>query len=571
MIETLRIRELALVEAAEIDFGRGLNVLTGETGAGKSIVLGALGLLAGARAAADQVREGAAEASVEAVFRTEGLDALEAALAERGLEGDAHELVVRRSVAAGGRSRAQVAGRLVPIGALVELFGGRVEVSSQHESQALLRPEVQGRLLDAYGGLEKEREAVRAGVAALRERDAEIARLRERAAERAREEDFLAHQVQEIDAAELEAGEDERLEAEHRRLVHAERLRGDAQRAGALLAGDPAASDAPGATDLLAEALRLAEGLAEIDPALEALAGRLRDAHAEAGDASADLARYAEGVEAEPGRLATLEERLQTLERLRRKYGRTAEAILAFRERAAAELAEIGGADERIRELEAEREAERARLASAAEALTRGRERAAQSLGKAATDGLASLAMAEARLEVALEPAPAPEGLPCGPTGAEAPELRFSANPGEAPRSLRRVASGGELSRVFLALKNVLRRAERGMVLVFDEVDAGIGGRAADRVGRVLADLASEHQVLCITHLPQIAARADRHLRVAKAVREGRTRTEVEALSGEARVEEIARMAGGEEVTDATRRHARSLLSGEGAARAARR
>jgi len=561
MIELLRIEQLALVERIELEFGPGLSVVTGETGAGKSVVLGALSMLAGARTGASEIREGAGEAVVEAVFRTDRLPDLEAELAARGLPVDDHALVVRRTVATSGRSRAQVGGRLVPVATLAELFGGRIEISSQHQSQGLLRPEVQSRVLDEYGGLQEPCALVRAGLSALRAGSEEIARLRSDAEERARREDFLAFQVGEIEGAQLDVDEWGRISAEHRRLVHAERLRSEAEGAAARLTGDPARFDAKGASDLVGEVARVVEGLAELDPALAPLAERLWAAQTDLGDAAAELERYAARVEADPGRLARIEERIAQLERLRRKYGATAEEILAYRERAAQELASLSGSDERLRELESVREAEFARVAREAAALGRGRRRAGKKLGLAVQAALAELAMPAARFEVALQPAETAPGLPCGPGGAEAPEFLFSANAGESPRSLRRIASGGELSRVFLALKSALRRADRGMVLVFDEVDAAIGGRVADRVGAALEELSGDHQVLCITHLPQIAARGRHHFRVAKFESRGRTKIAVDLLDEQQRVEEIARMAGGEVVSEATRRHARSLLS----------
>jgi len=573
VIETLRIRDLALVESAELEFGPGLNVLTGETGAGKSIVLGALGLLAGGRAETGLVREGAAEAVVEAVFQARGVAGLEPALAERGIELDDGALVVRRSVAAAEagaagarRSRAQLAGQLVPVATLAEVLGGRLEISSQHESQALLRPESHGRLLDAHAGALALRDAVGAGHAALRALDVEIARLRGAAEERARRQDFLAFQANEIDEAKLQPGEHAALAAERARLVHASRLVADAGVAASCLAGD--ADDAAPARDRVAEAARRIDAAVRLDPGLEPLAARLRALGAELDDAARELERYATGIEADPERAGAVEERLALLEKLRRKYGSDEAEILAFRERVGAELAELGGSDERLGALERERATARDALADTAAALTAARRRGAKALASALEAALRELAMPEARFEIALPAWTPPAGesdLPSGPRGAEEPEILFSANTGEAARPLRRVASGGELSRVFLALKNVLRRAGAGMVLVFDEVDAGIGGAVADRVGRTLAELASEHQVLCITHLPQIAARATRHFRVQKAARSGRTVTEVVALGPEERVEEIARMAGGETVTEATRRHAEALLRGAAA------
>jgi DNA repair protein RecN (Recombination protein N) len=561
VIETLRIEGLALVERVELEFAPGLNVITGETGAGKSVVLGSLALLAGARGSVDALREGAREAVVEAVFGTQALGELESELRLRGLEVDDHTLVVRRTVSDAGRSRAQLAGQLVPVAALGELFAGRIEISSQHESQALLRPESHGRLLDAYGGLLALREEVAGGFAGLRALDEEIERLAGDAAGRRRRQDFLAFQVAEIDEAKLVPGEVAALTAERARLAHAERLRAEAAAGVACLGGDPTQLEAKGSTDLLAEAARRVEAAARLDPTLGPLGERLRTLQGEASDAAAELERYAASIEDDEGRLAQIELRLSQLETLRRKYGHSEEEILAFREHAAAELAAVEGRDERGASLVQERAQGVARLAASCAELSEARARTVERLSGALEAALVELGMPNARIEIALHPALAPPSLPCGTSGAELPEFQFSASKGEAPRPLRRVASGGELSRVFLALKNVLRRTSAGMVLVFDEVDAGIGGRAADRMGRVLAELASEHQVLCITHLPQIAAQGSTHFRVVKRIRAGRSCVEVERLSAKERVEEVARMAGGEAVSETTRLHARELLS----------
>ncbi len=560
MIESLRIENLAILERAEIELGTGLHVLTGETGAGKSIVLGALALLAGSRASQDVIREGAEEAVVEAVFRVEGDAALIQRLARLGIEPSDGSLVVRRSVARNGRGRARVGGELVPVATLAELFRGRLEISSQHESQELLRTEAHGRLLDAAGGLLPLRSKVAEGFEALRAIDHEIGELAERREERARREDFLEYQIKEIDEAKLKPGEFADLQAEKTRLGNSERLRGEAEHAHALLAPDPARTEVYGALDPLAEAVRRLEALAEVDPSLTLLAERLAAARAEVEDAAQDLSVYAAGVEADPGRLAEAEERLDQLERLRRKYGVDEDAISAFREHAASEQAALSGSEDRLAELQSGRERIAEVLARDADRLSAGRGRAAARLASDVEEQLHGLAMPDSRFEVGLEPVTPPEGVPCTPGGAEVPEFRFCANAGEPLQPLRRVVSGGELSRVFLALKCALRKAGEARVLVFDEVDAGIGGKVADQVGRLLSELARDHQVLCITHLPQIAAGADLHFRVDKRKRAGRTVAGVRRLERAARIEEIARMAGGATVSDATRRHAGELL-----------
>jgi len=567
MIELLRIENLALVESVELEFGPGLNVLTGETGAGKSIVLSALALLAGGRAAADALRSGADEGAVEAVYRLDGhpevvrdLEARGIAIAEAGA-GEAPELIVRRSLEKGGRSRSRVGGQLVPVATLAELFGGQLEISSQHGSQALRHAETHLVALDAYAGKTALREIVGRAVARVGELDRELSALRAAEAERARRLDFLEYQRRELEAEDLEAASVAGLEAEHRRLTHAERLAEDMATVSAALAGGD--DEAPGAERALAAARRALASAQRMDPDLAALSERLEALESELSDVAVRAADYLAELEIDPARLSEVEERIARLEKLRRKYGHGAVDLAAQRDAIVAELESLAGADARIRTLELERTRHVATANQSAAELSRARSASAKKLAKVVEAELGDLAMAGARFTVALEPVVREgdaAGLETGAAGRERPQFLFSANAGEAPRPIQRVASGGELSRLFLALKNALRRADRNMVIVFDEVDAGIGGAVAERVGRVLSELATEHQVLCITHLPQIAAFADRHFVVRKEEARGRTRTRVARVEGEARVEELARMAGGERVTDVTRQHARALL-----------
>ena len=577
MIETLRIGEIKIVEKAELEFGPGLNVLTGETGAGKSIILGALEMLAGARGSADIPRKGSELGTVEAVFRTEGLPAFEQELLARGFrdETDAagsgkpgkddepHELLVHRTLSASGRSRARVAGQLVPILTLGELFADNIEISSQHSSQALLRPESHGRYLDAAGQLLPLRAEVEQAFARIRAIDTELAALRSEDEERARRRDFLAFQIEEIDAVSPSTDEFSALGVEHNRLAHAGQLREDGAALVHVLQGDTSEVGGSCAIDGIATALKLAEGLEQLDAGLRELVERLRSIDLEVREVARDFERYADGIAADPARFESLEDRLAQFEKLRRKYGSSVDEILAFRAEAEEELRGIEGASERVGLLEQERVQLEATLVRKAKLLSKGRKKAASELSSAVQRSLAALDMPNAAFQVALEPAAAPLGLPCGAAGNESPEFKFSANAAEALAPLQKVASGGELSRVFLAVKNGLRREGGGMVLVFDEVDAGIGGRTAQRVGQVLAELAQHHQVLCITHLPQIAAFADVHFLVEKGEKAGRVCATVRRLDDRQRVDEIARMAGGEEVTASTRRHARELLKGK--------
>ena len=564
MIETLRIEELAIVDSAALDFAPGLNVLTGETGAGKSIVLGALSLLAGGRGAARSIREGADRAVVEAVFRTAALPDLEAELAERGFEGDAHELIVRRALARNGRSRAWLAGQLAPVATLAEIFTGRLEISSQHDSQSLLRAEQQGRLLDEWAGLGADREVIAHQVAELRRLAAEVQQLQDQTREREQRRDFLAFQVKEIDEAKLDPDEVDGLQELRGRLAHADRLGRDAGVALARLQGDPQDPSVAGAADHLGEARRLLADLVTLDPGLEPIVAGLEAAGSEVSELAQDLERRLAGLEADPARLGQIESRLHQIEQLQRKYGADVTAVLAFRDQAAAELDSIEGADAQIEGLQAEAADVRSSLAERAGKLSERRAKAARKLTRAVEPLLRELAMPEARFGVSLDPAPPPEGLPCGSGGAEVPVFQISANRGEPLHPLRQVASGGELSRVFLALKQALREQGAGMVLVFDEVDAGIGGEAAERVGHRLAELAERHQVLCITHLPQIAAYADRHFRVRKQAAGKRTGVRIDVVEGDDRVAEIARMAGGARPSKAVRDYAAELLATRG-------
>jgi DNA repair protein RecN (Recombination protein N) len=571
MIEVLRIENLALVESVELEFGPGLNVLTGETGAGKSIILAALALLTGGRAAADTLRGGAEEGVVEALFRMDGHEDVVRELVRRGLAeepaGDAEtpaELIVRRTLNANGRSRARVGGQLVPVATLVELFGGQLEISSQHGSQALRSSEVHAIALDAYANKTSLREIVAREVARAGEFGRELESLQAAEEERARRLDFLEYQRQELEDEDLDAAGVAALEVEHRRLTHAERLAEEMARASAALGGMEAGEAGDSAEDAVATARRAITGAMRMDPSLETLAARLEALESELRDLAASTTDYLSELEIDPARLVHVEEKIARLENLRRKYGQSVEEMFAHRDEVAKEIASLAGTDDRIRQLDADRAISVEAANEASARLSKARARAAKKLAKAVESELGDLSLEGASFVVDLELVACEAdsgGLLTGPGGRERPQFHFSANPGEPPRPLQKVASGGELSRLFLAIKNSLRRADRNMVIVFDEVDAGIGGAVAERVGRVLAELATEHQVLCITHLPQIAAFADRHFVVRKEARGGRTRTQVERVQDDLRVDELARMAGGEHVTEITRQHARSLLN----------
>ncbi len=551
MLRELRLRNFAVVESATVAFAPGLNVLTGETGAGKSILVDAIVLVRGARAQADVIRAEAETATIEAVFALDGAGGARTVLEAAGLAPDDNgEIVVRRELARSGRHRAFVNDSAVTVGLLERLGDVLVEVHGQHEHQRLLEPANQLELLDRFADTEEACARVGALHAKHRAARDEAERTRGAARDRAQREDLLRFQVSELDAARLRLGEDEELRTELRRVQHAERFTSGLTEAAALLADAPQS-----AAERLARAARILQDLGRLESTLAAPGEPIEAARIQVDEALAAIRRLRDGIVAEPGRLDAIHERLDALTRLKRKYGDGEQAMLLFRDEAARELERLERHEEVVAEQErilAQLEAE---LSAAAMALSTRRRAAATRLASQVEKALRGLGMERAVFEVGLEAAPE-----TGLRGADRVELRLSTNPGEEVKALARVASGGELSRTMLALTSVLARADRVPTLVFDEVDAGIGGRVASVVAQTLAGAAEGRQVLCVTHLAPIAARAGHHLRVSKSVRGGRTRMAVTSLGGDDRVEEIARMLGGPATTAAAREHARDLL-----------
>jgi DNA repair protein RecN (Recombination protein N) len=551
MLRELRLKNFAVVESVTVPFTPGFNVLTGETGAGKSMLIDALVLIRGARAQADVIRAEADSATVEAVFELGGAAGAREVLEEAGLAPDDNgEVVVRRELARSGRHRAFVNDSPVTVGLLERLGDALVEVHGQHEHQRLLEPARQLELLDRFADAEEACARVGALHAKYRAARDEAERMRGADRDRAQREDLLRFQVSELDAARLRAGEEEELRGELRRLQHAERVTTGLAEAADLLDEAPQS-----ASERLARVARILQDLGRIDPAFAAPGEPVEAARIQIDEALAAVRRLRDGTPAEPGRLDAIHERLDVLTRLKRKYGEDEAAMLRFRDEAARELSRlerheelIAGQERVLGELEAE-------LAAAAAALSERRRAAAGRLAGQVERALRALGMERAVFRVGLDGAPA-----VGPRGADRVELRLSANPGEEVRALAGVASGGELSRTMLALKSVLARADRMPTLIFDEVDAGIGGQVASVVAQTLAAAAEGRQVLCVTHLAPIAAAAAHHLRVSKSVRGGRTRVAAAPLAGDERVEEIARMLGGPAAT--AREHARTLLGG---------
>jgi DNA repair protein RecN (Recombination protein N) len=548
VLTLLRIFGFALIDELELPFGPGLTAITGETGAGKSILVDALGLLRGGRAGADVIRTGRDEARVEAILELPDGSAARARLDADGREvGDG--LLVRRVVSRNGRGRAHLGGALATAADLNGMVAGLIDIASQHDQQSLTDPESQLAILDAFA----ENEALRAEMA-----EAYAARTAARAAldgfsadarARAEREDLLRFQLGELEAARPEAGEDEALAVERERLRGAERFfAATARGEETLYAGDGAV------TERIAAVVRDLAPLAALDPALAPIAESLGSAQSAIEDAARELGRYARVVRADPARLGEVEERLFLLQRLCRKHGGTVADLIARQAALRAELAELGSFDEGLAARQAAVTAADARASAAASALTASRSEAARSLERKVSSGLRELGFVSARLPVLLEP------RELGPHGGDRVRLLFAPNPGEEPRPLARIASGGELSRVMLAVKQALARTDEVLTYVFDEVDAGVGGGTAEVIGRKLKRLSADRQVIVITHLPQVAAFADAHIRVTKTAARGKTRVEIERLDETERPAEIARMLAGAAPSPRASAHAAEML-----------
>jgi DNA repair protein RecN (Recombination protein N) len=554
MLTELRVRDVAVIVDARVELGPGLNVLTGETGAGKSMLVDALALLLGERATADLVRTGAGRAVVEGAFDLTGRADLATPLGDVGVEADDGRLVLKREVQASGRSRAWANGSPVTVGVLAEIGRRLVDLHGQHETQSLLRPEAQRDILDAFAGAAAEAAAVGEAWARGERLAAELRDLEARRAEARKRADYLRHVAEEIERAKPKPRELEELEGEVRRLGHAEELGHLAEELGLLLDGDDRAAAAA-----LGHATRLVGSLERIDPGGAAGWREMLDA---ASLNLAELARtvgaYRDGIELDPARLAALERRRDVLFRLEQKYGPGLERVLAAGSDARRELELLDTADTDLADLARRLEQARLEQRERCRALTAKRTTAAARLAKAVTARLEGLGMPEGRFRVALAPLATPTRA-----GAESVEFVVRLNPGMDERPLARAASGGELSRIMLALKGELARHDAVPTLVFDEVDQGVGGHVAGRVAESLAGVAERHQVIVITHLPQVAAAGDRHLVVTKAAGPRTTEADVHAVEGEERVEEIARMLGSETSAETARRHAQELLRRE--------
>ncbi len=578
MLLQLRIRNFAIIEDLELNLSPGLNVLTGETGAGKSIIIDAVSLLQGDKADRTMVRSGADRAELEGII---GLDErtiplLRPLLEDYGLwsEGD-ENLILYREISVSGRSLGRVNGRAVNISLLREIGEHLVDIHGQSEHLSLFRVRNHLDLLDRYAGTVSLREELTAGVARLRALQEEICRLEQERARQMEQEEVLRFTLEEITAAQLRPGEEEDLRLERQRLQNGARLLESIEHLHALLHGGegrPARALAGGILDLLGRADREIEALLQLDPSLRPQRDRLTAVLDQVDDLSRDLRSYRDQLDLDPRRLTEVEERLILIRELERKYGPSIEEVLATAERAQEELAGFSSSEDRLRELCEEEKEIRRGLGRVAGDLSARRQEASTQLSSAVEETMADLNMAGTTFAVQIDRAESPDGLevegdlpiPAGSyafdsSGIDRVEFLISPNPGEDVRPLARIASGGESSRLLLAVKSILSEADAIPVLIFDEIDIGVGGRSGYVVGEKLSEVARHHQVVFITHLPQIAAYAEAHFSIGKEVRAGRTLTNASRLEGPARIEELAVMLGGPAVTASHRESARQI------------
>jgi DNA repair protein RecN (Recombination protein N) len=550
MLTELRIRNFAIIESVTLPLGEGFNVLSGETGAGKSIIVGALGLLLGERASADLIRSGAEKATVEGVFDVSQVNGIAALADERGIEVEDDTLVLKREIASSGRGRAWINGAPVTATVLAEIGRQLVNLHGQHDAQTLLDAESQREILDAFGGAEAQVALVRSTHGDLSRVRHDISAISARRAEAEKRADYLRHVAKEIEDARVSPGEDSRLEDEARVLENADELRSLATSLNDLLSSDEAS-----VLSQLGAAQKPLTAIERIDPS----AARMQELFDSGFYALQELARsvedYAGSVDLDPERLEEVRQRRDKLFGLLKKYGPAVDNVIETGRSARSELDLIDTAQFDLANLTTRETETRRRLAGEAEMLSEMRTTAARKLAKAVDALLPQLGMPDGRFSVALVARDEPTR-----DGAEDVEFRVALNVGHEERPLARVASGGELSRVMLALKTILARVDRVPTLIFDEVDAGIGGRVGLQVGDTLRRVAKEHQVFAISHLPQIAARAHHHIVVAKGAKGGVTTADISVLEGSSRVNEIARMLGGDPESKVSRAHAKELL-----------
>ncbi|MEW5723587.1 MAG: DNA repair protein RecN [Thermodesulfobacteriota bacterium] len=553
MLSELSVRNFALIEELGLSFSPGFNVLTGETGAGKSIIVGAISLILGGRASSDLIRQGAEEAEVQALFLPADPGPVNERLEKQGLPGG-DEVIVRRVLARSGRNRVYINGSLATLAQLAELGRELVAVSGQHEHQQLLDPDRQLLFLDQYGGLLAQRTAMAAAYEETVRLAARAGDLERRIKEGREKAELFEFQAREIEAAALIPGEDEDLEKERALVRNAEKIFTLVKEGYDRLYGES------GAVIEGLDAVRTGLSRAAVlDERLSPLLSQVEEAYHQLDDVSGVLRGHLDLLTFDPARLEEIEDRLAALNKLKRKYGPNLADVMDYGLRAAGRLEDLAGLESELKAVRTEGEKARDLAATRAGELSRERRRAAEGLARELARELGTLGMPKVRFEVRF--APRPEGSAPGPLGYDEIEFLFSPNVGEELRPLARIASGGELSRATLALKSLLAGQDRIQTVIFDEVDAGIGGTVAEVVGRKLKELSRHHQLLCITHLPQIAMYGRRHHQVFKEIRGKRTITGIRPLAEEEKVEEIARMLGGLEPTEKTRAAAREMLA----------
>jgi DNA repair protein RecN (Recombination protein N) len=560
MLKYLEIHQFALIDHLEMEFEKGLNLLTGETGSGKSILVDALGLLLGNKGYSEMIRTGAEKAVISGLFEIGENGPLRGKLVEAGFEFNPEELIIKRELSAQGKGRAFLDRHLVPVAFLREIAPFLADVHGQNETQTPYEPDSQLLFLDAFAEAEKMREEVGADWQSFQANWQQLQHFRRNEQERLQTIDLLTFQIQEIEKAGFKSEEEDmQLAAEHRILANADRIyQISSQVYSDLYDGETSANR------LVKQSGKLLEELKKLDSSCEGMSQQLQTARIALEDVALSVREYAAGIEVNPSRLDWVESRLAEIERLKRKYGKSVREIMMFHNKIKAELDQLQSADENASVLVKELETLRASYEKKARALSEKRQSAGKALEKNVGKELAQLAMGETRFSVSFrlpEQAAVPTGgLPGNASGIDQIEFLISPNPGEELKPMSRIASGGEISRIMLALKSVKTVDVRNKSLIFDEVDAGIGGQTADVVGQKLKRLSKHNQVICVTHLPQIASYADCHYFIEKRVEKGRTLTHVIPLAGRERVQEIARMISGDRLTENVLKHAAEMI-----------
>jgi DNA repair protein RecN (Recombination protein N) len=557
MLRELHISNLAIISDARIELGAGLNCFTGATGAGKSLVIGAVEVLLGLRSPSEMLRPGADEGRVSGLFEVTDADLLKKieAATDVPLAGDHGEVLISRKLYASGRSSVSINNRPITLNMLKAASEHLVDVHGQHDHQYLLRPANQLNVIDQYGNLFDLRNRYREAFTKLQSVRDRLAELTTNASLRKQQLDLYQFQAKEIDAAELNAAEYAQLQTRASVLVNLEKLKTEAGAVHTALYEVDASvlEKLKGMTATLVE-------LAALDPQLQGIASQMKDATITVEESAFDLSRYLDRLDLDPGELDAANERLNTINRVLNKYGDTVEAAIAHRADIGAKIDDLQRSGEDIASLQKQIDPLKKQLKTIGDDLTAKRTAVAKLLGPEIEKSLAELGMEKATFTVQLSPAPAIDGLPTTPTGFDVVEFIARTNPGQLPQPLRKIASGGELSRIMLALKGILAQGDRVSVLVFDEIDSNVGGRLGSVIGNKLRALAATHQVLCITHLPQIASYADRHFTVRKEIVGGKTESKVRTMEGPERLQEIAEMIGGQRITDTTRAQAQELM-----------